>query len=369
MANTNAYPTPIQRKTVNNYSYLLSLLQDHHVDAALITFLPDIRWACGFTGSNGFVIVLPDEVHFLSDGRYKEQARQEVTGAVVHTPGYELFEYAAQENLLGDARRILYQADYVTVAQLEQWRALWPSVDWVPGKRLLTVAVASKTDEEVDRIRRAQHITDAVFEHVLGFIRPGLSEQEVAAEIVYQHLMRGAEKMSFDPIVASGLRGALPHARASVKRLEPGELIVLDFGCFLEGYASDMTRTVALGEPGDEARAVYQVVLEAQQRAIDQARAGLSTRALDAMARSVIEEAGYGDYFTHSLGHGIGLQTHEWPRVSFHVDEGLPAGVAVTIEPGVYLPGRFGIRIEDIVVLREAGCDNLTNSPKELLIL
>ena len=354
---------------MNNSAFLLSILPDHRVDAALVTFLPDIRWACGFTGSNGFVIVLPGKVHFLSDGRYKAQARQEVHGAVVHTPGYELFEYAAQENLLGDARCILYQADHVTVAQLEQWRALWPSVEWVPGRRLLTMAVASKTDEEVARIRRAQRITGAVFEHMLGVIRPGLSEQEVAAEIVYQHLLRGAQKMSFDPIVASGTRGALPHARASAKRLEPGELVVLDFGCFLDGYASDMTRTVALGEPGEEARTVYGIVLEAQQRAIKQARAGLSTRALDGMARSVIEAAGYGDYFTHSLGHGIGLQTHEWPRVSFHVDEVLPAGVAVTIEPGVYLPGRFGIRIEDIVVLRPDGCENLTASPKELIIL
>ncbi len=345
------------------------LLQTHDVDAALITFMPDIQWACGFTGSNGLLIVRPDDVHFLSDGRYTEQARQEVEGAVIHTPGYALFEYAVEEHLLGDARRVLYQADHVTVAQLERWRALWPSVEWTPGTALLTMEVASKSDEEVARIRRAQQVTDAVFEHLLGFIRPGLSEQEVAAEIVYQHLRRGASKMSFEPIVASGRRGALPHARASIKNLESGDLVVLDFGCFVDGYASDMTRTVALGEPGDEARAVYQVVLDAQRRAIETARAGLSTKALDGAARSVIDEAGYGDFFTHSLGHGIGLQTHEWPRVSHQTDDVLPAGVAVTIEPGVYLPGRFGVRIEDIVVLRPDGCDNLTASPKKLVVL
>ncbi len=164
-------------------------------------------------------------------------------------------------------------------------------------------------------------------------------------------------------------RGALPHAQPTDKRLEPGELVVLDFGCFVDGYASDMTRTIALGEPGEEARKVYDIVLDAQQQAIAQAHAGISTKVLDAAARSVIEAAGYGEFFTHSLGHGIGLQTHEWPRVSYQVDEVLPEGTAITIEPGVYLPGQFGVRIEDIVVLRAGGCDDLTASPKELLVL
>ncbi len=218
-------------------------------------------------------------------------------------------------------------------------------------------------------MRQAQRVTDDVFEHMLGFIQPGMREQEVAVEIVYQHLQRGAAKMSFEPIVASGARGALPHALPTDKRLEPGELVVLDFGCFVDGYASDMTRTIALGEPGEEARKVYDIVLDAQQQAIAQARAGMSTKELDAAARSVIEATGYGEFFTHSLGHGIGLQTHEWPRVSYQVDDLLPEGTAITIEPGVYLPGQFGVRIEDIVVLRAGGCDDLTASPKELLVL
>ena len=345
------------------------LLHDHGADAALITFLPDIRWACGFTGSNAVLVVLPDAVHFLSDGRYTEQARQEVQGAAVHTPGYALFEYMVEENLLGDARRIVYQADHVTVAQLEQWRGLLPSVQWTPGTALLTRQVASKTDDEVARMRRSQRVTDDVFEHMLGVIRPGMREQEVAAEIVYQHLRRGAATMSFEPIVASGARGALPHARPTDKRLEFGDMVVLDFGCFVDGYASDMTRTIALGEPGEEARNVYEIVLDAQKKAIAQAHAGISTKDLDAAARSVIDAAGYGEFFTHSLGHGIGLQTHEWPRVSHQTDDVLPEGTAITIEPGVYLPGKFGVRIEDIVVLCADGCDDLTASPKALIVL
>ena len=345
------------------------LLHAHSADAALITFLPDIRWACGFTGSNGVLVVLPEVVHFLSDGRYTEQARQEMHGATVHTPGYALFEYMAEENLLGDARQIVYQADHVTVAQLEKWRGLLPSVQWKPGTDLLTKQVAAKSDDEVARMRQAQRVTDDVFAHMLGFIQPGMREQEVAVEIVYQHLQRGAAKMSFEPIVASGARGALPHALPTDKWLEPGELVVLDFGCFVDGYASDMTRTIALGEPGEEARKVYHIVLEAQKQAIAQARAGISTKELDGAARSVIEAAGYGEFFTHGLGHGIGLQTHEWPRVSYQVDEVLPEGTAITIEPGVYLPGQFGVRIEDIVVLHAGGCDDLTASTKELMVL
>ena len=345
------------------------LLQDDNVEAALITFLPDIRWACGFTGSNGMLVVLPGAIHFISDGRYTEQARQEVQGATVHTPGYALVDYIAKENLLGDALQVLFQADHVTVTELEKWRGLLPSVEWTPGTALLTKQVAAKTEDEVARMRRAQRVTDEVFEHMLGFIQPGMREQEVAAEIVYQHLRRGAAKMSFEPIVASGARGALPHARPTDKHLDPGDLVVLDFGCFVDGYASDMTRTIALGEPGEEARKVYGIVLEAQQQAIAQAHAGMSTSALDAAARSVIDDAGYGEFFTHSLGHGIGLQTHEWPRVSHQVDDVLPEGTAITIEPGVYLPGQFGVRIEDIVVLHADGCDDLTASPKDLIIL
>ncbi|MFQ5571053.1 MAG: aminopeptidase P family protein [Rhodothermales bacterium] len=348
---------------------LQSKLQNHQVDAAFITFLPDIRWACDFTGSHGVLVALPDGLHFVSDGRYKAQASKEVRGAAIHIAGHELFQYIAETNLIGSAHRILFQAEHVTVAQLEKWKTQFPTVEWLGIEHVLMKHVAAKTEEEVERIRKAQAITDGVFDHLLNVLRPGLSECEVAAEIVYQHLRRGADKMSFEPIVASGAQGALPHARPTEKLLASGEMIVLDFGCVVDGYASDMTRTIALGEPGTEAKKVYQVVLDAQLRALETARAGLSSKVLDEHARSVIRKAGFGDYFNHGLGHGIGLQTHEWPRISYRVDEPLPAGAVVTIEPGVYLPGKFGVRIEDMVVLREEGSDNLTRSPKALISL
>lgn len=349
--------------------YIFDLPNIYNVRAVLITVLPDIRWACGFSGSNGILLVKPDAAHFITDGRYQVQAQREVRGATIHVPGYALFPYLAESGLLEDVSSIAFQADHVTVAEMEGWIALLPHITWRPVENMLTRQVASKTEDEIDRIRAAQAITDAVFEQILGFMRPGQREVEVAAEIVYHHLQRGASRMSFDPIVAAGEHGALPHKRPTERELKHGDMVVLDFGCVLDGYASDMTRTIALGEPGETARMVYAVVLDAQQRAIEAVHAGMSTQALDRVARDTITAAGYGEYFSHGLGHGIGLQTHEWPRLSYHVDDELPDGAVVTIEPGIYLPDQFGVRIEDMVVARADGCQNLTASPQSLIVL
>ncbi|MCH7638183.1 MAG: aminopeptidase P family protein [Bacteroidetes bacterium] len=344
-------------------------LADLGADAALLTFLPDIRWAVGFTGSNGVLLVTPDAAHFVTDGRYEAQAEREVEGAEIHVPGYKLFEYIAEHALLGEPGTCVVQSDHLTVAQLDRLRGLMQVIRFQPASKLLVEAVATKSDDEIERIRAAQKITDSVFTDLLSMVKPGVAELDLSAEIVYQHLKRGCEWMAFEPIVASGARGALPHAHPSANAIEPGDMVVIDMGGVKDGYSSDMTRTVAVGEPGDEARKVYQVVLDAQEAAIESARSGMTGRDLDQVARKVIDAAGYGDAFSHSLGHGIGLQTHEWPALSSRVEDVLPVGAAVTIEPGIYLPGKFGVRIEDIVVLSEDGCVNLTHSPKELLVL
>ena len=345
------------------------LLVEHGADAALLTFLPDIRWAVGFTGSNALLAVTREVAHFVTDGRYTAQAAEEVSGAEVHVPGYALVEHVQQEDLLAGAGAVLVQADHLTVAQLDELRERFGGVRFEAVSGLLREAVASKSEGEIEAIRRAQAVTEAVFDEILPLIGPGVSERDLAAEIVYQHLKRGAAAMAFEPIVASGLRGALPHGRPSGKTLRPGELIVIDMGCVLDGYNSDMTRTVALGEPEDEARAAYAVVLDAQRRAAEAVRAGASTNAVDAVARDRIAEAGLGEYFSHGLGHGVGLQVHEWPRLSSHTDDVLPENAVVTVEPGVYLPERFGIRIEDLVVARAGGPEVLTRTPKDLLVL
>lgn len=355
-------------------THRISRVQEHLVDldadALLLTSLPDIRWACGFTGSNGLLIVSPGTAHFVTDGRYTEQAQDEVNGATVHVADEGLFECITDQGLLKSVSRVAFQAEAVSVAKREELEEMDETLTWISAENVLTSHRAVKGETEVDRIREAQSVTEAVFEEIVELIEPGMTEQEVAAEIVYRHLKRGAESMSFDPIVASGPNGARPHARPTDRTLREGELVVIDMGGFCDGYASDMTRTVALGSPSPSARDGYHAVLQAQEAALDAAEAGMTGQELDAVARTVLEEAEMGDHFAHGLGHGIGLQVHEWPRVSRTSDAVLPEGACVTIEPGVYVPEQeYGVRIEDIVVLGPQGCENLTRSPKELMSL
>ena len=336
--------------------------------AALVAHPSDVRWATGFTGSNALLCVTPDAAHFVTDGRYTAQAAREVQGAEVHVPGYDLTGAVAKAGWLA-GQRVAVQADRLTVAALSSWTETLKEATLVPVEGLLRADVARKSAEQAEQIRAAQRLTESVFEALLPLIQPGVTEADLAAEIVYRHLKGGAEAMSFEPIVASGPRGALPHARASSKPVQAGELVVIDMGGVLGGYCSDMTRTVAVGEPSEEARKGYAVVLDAQTAALDAARSGITSQALDAAARSVIAEAGLGDYFSHSLGHGVGMEVHEWPPVSFRSDEVLPEGAVVSIEPGVYVPDRYGVRIEDLVWLRPDGAENLTSAPRELLVL
>lgn len=345
-------------------------LTEYDADAVLLSFLPNIRWTSGFTGSNGLLLVEPDEAVFVTDGRYTEQARQEVEGAEVTISYNGLMSRLLEGEYLENVERIVFQSDHVTVARHQQLQENCPDVQWVPASGFLDRLVAEKEQAEVDQIQKAQSITETVYEEILGILEPGLTERDVAAEITYRHLKRGADKMAFDPIVAAGPNGARPHSRPTDRVLQPGDLIVLDMGCILDGYASDMTRTIALGSPSAAAKRGYEVVLEAQRQAIEAARAGMTGRELDAVARRTIEGEGLGTHFTHGLGHGIGLEVHEWPRVSHTVEDELPFGTCITIEPGVYVPEEeFGVRIEDIVVLREDGCMNLTSTKKELVCL
>ena len=348
---------------------LRSAIHGAGLDALLVTFLPDVRWACGFTGSNGLLLVRPDDAHVVTDGRYDAQARAEVTEATVHVPGYDLVGHLAAARLVPDGMRLGVQAEHVTLARHAELRAALPGATLVETTGLVEPLVAVKTPGEVAKIVAAQRITEAVFEHVCGMIRPGLTERALAAEIAAEHLRRGCDRLSFDPIVAGGPNGARPHGRPTDRELQRGDLVVIDMGGVVDGYASDMTRTVALGDPGDEARAAYEAVREAQAAAIEAARAGMTGAELDAVARGVVAAHGLGAHFSHGLGHGIGLQTHEWPRVSYTNPAPLPDGACVTIEPGVYVEGRFGVRIEDIVQLHADGCTRLTAADTALRLL
>lgn len=352
----------------DRHSRIQSRLPEVNAEALFLTRLPDIRWACGFTGSNALLLVGEEDVHFVTDGRYTDQANQEVTGAQIHITRNGLLQYLEANALLESYDQVAFQAEDLTVSQYDTLRDHHPDVSWVPSVQILSRLMASKEEAEIDRIRRSQAITETVFDEVVAHIAPGMTEREVAAEITYRHLKHGADTMSFPPIVASGPHAAQPHARPTDRELQEGDMVVLDMGGVRDGYASDMTRTVAIGEPRSDARAAYEVVRSAQEQALRAARAGMTGQALDAEARSVIDDAGLGDFFSHSLGHGIGLEVHEWPRVSHRTEEELPEGCCITIEPGVYLPEKgYGIRIEDIVVLRTDGADRLTQTRKDLI--
>ena len=348
---------------------LTHLLEERGVDAMFVTHLPDIRWAVGFTGSNALLVVRPDESHLLTDGRYTTQARDEVVGATVHVPANGLVKHVAETCLLGDARTVLLQAEHVNLAERDRWTGLLPGVTFESEEHLLVERVAVKDEVAIAAVRRAQALTCSIFEDLLPDIRPGVTERDLAAEIVVRHLRGGASAMSFEPIVAAGARGARPHARPSDAQICAGDLVVIDMGGVVDGYCADLTRTVAVGEPGAEARAAYTAVQRAQRAGLDALHAGVMGSAVDAAARAVLEAAGLGEWFTHSLGHGVGMEVHEWPRLSQQVEHRLPAGATVTVEPGVYIPDRFGIRIEDLVVVREGGMENLTPLGTDLLVL
>ncbi len=351
---------------------------DLGADGLLLSHLPDVRWATGFTGSNALVLSRRGETILFTDGRYTEQAARETgaddgSGVEVRVPGYDLIGALAGAATGGQTLAI--QADHLTASALADLRSRHASTVWREATAVLDALVAVKTDAEIARIEAAQRITEAVFDEVCDVLRSArasgeaLTERDLGARIVYGHLRRGCERMAFDPIVASGPNGALPHARPGDRALQSGDLVVIDMGGVVDGYASDMTRTVALGDIGDEARRVYASVLTAHDAAVDAATAGMATDALDGVARAVLVDAGLGEAFSHGLGHGVGLQTHEWPRVSYTRRDALPDGCVVTIEPGAYLAGRFGVRIEDMVHITATGARRLTRTPRALLTL
>jgi len=355
--------------TTRRLDALRTKLSSYRLDALLVTFLPHVRYLTGFSGSNGICIISKTGRVFLTDGRYRLQVREEVRGLRVMVTSDSLLKTAVQKGVFPKRGKIGFESQYLTVAELKNLKKLLPNVRWVPTSGLVESLATVKDNTEIALIKKAVAITDTVFAKLLRIIKPGVRELEVAAEITYLHRMEGAEADAFEPIVASGKRGALPHARASGKKIAGGELVTIDMGGRYQGYHSDLTRTVAVGTPSAKARRIYQVVSDAQQLAIDAAGSGISGKALDAVARTYIKKRGYGKYFNHSLGHGLGLQIHEQPRVSVLSKDTLVSGNVVTIEPGVYIPGVGGVRIEDDVVIRNGYCEVLNTAPKELMIL
>jgi Xaa-Pro aminopeptidase len=337
-------------------------------DALLITSLPDIRWATGFSGSNAVLVVRENRTDFVTDGRYRNQASREVRAADVHVPEGGQLAFAARE-LLAAGEDVRVQPDVLTLAQFDELTKHGPEVRWSRKTGLLEGLRVEKDADEIQAIAAAQRLTEDVFTQVLSAIREGMTEKDLAAELVFRHLQGGAERMSFDPIVSFGANAALPHGKPSQRALRNGDPILIDMGGFVEGYASDMTRMISFGKPSPRFLSVFKLVHDALTAAHEAASSGMRSCDLDAAARDVIKAGGFGANFSHSLGHGVGLEIHEAPAVSHRSTAVLPEAAAVTLEPGIYLDGEFGVRIEDIVVLRPGGSDTLTNLAQDLVIL
>lgn len=356
-------------------------LNSARLDALLINHLPNIRYLCGFTGSAGFLLVTEAGSFFFTDTRYTRQARQEVKGVSV------VIAHKALLNAVGEwiaARRrktskgwtLGIEADYLTVGEKQRLAQLLPSgLRLRNAPTLVERARMVKDWEELKLIRAAVQLGATLFVRALEVLRPGTKETEVAAEMEYSARQAGAEAMSFPTIIASGPRSALPHGRATEQVIGPGSFVVCDFGVILAGYCSDQTRTVwvsaasAVLAKNNDARRAYESVKEAQEAAIAVVRAGVTVGEVDAAARKVLRKAGLGRYFTHSTGHGVGLEIHETPRVAAGQEEILQPGMVITIEPGIYFPGKWGVRIEDMVAVNESGCEVLTPTSKDFLVV
>jgi len=335
----------------------------------LISHLPHIQWACGFTGSNGFLIILKDGIHLVTDRRYETQAPLEVHGVKIHISKHNLVNYAKQSGIVNSSDQLIIQSEYATLSEFNEWKTTVSGISLLPHENLLDKLIALKSDEEITGMCEAQLISDTVFKEILQHVQQGIRENELAALIDYHHQIHGASKMAFDTIVAFGSNSALPHARPTDQKLCLGNPILLDFGCQLNGFSSDMTRTLYFGAPGTEFLDAYGAVQEAQRKAIDTARAKVPVSDVDQAARTSLTANGYGDFFSHSTGHGIGLEVHQWPRISVNSDAVLLQGYIVTIEPGIYLPGNFGIRIEDTVLIDSHKCERLSSIDRDLIII
>ena len=343
---------------------------ERKVDALAVSFAPNLNYLTGFTGSNGLMLArVEGESIFFTDPRYTIQAKQEVSCQVKICTAPLLGELIATVKR-ARVRRLGFEAAHMTCAlhetlikALPMGTSLVPVSGWIEQHRMV------KSAAEIDAIRRSVHTNSAAFERAVRHVRPGMREADLAAELDYRMRLAGAEMTAFETIVATGARSALPHARPTAARLANGDLVVVDMGAMQDGYASDMTRMLFLGTPGTKVKAMYRAVLDAQLAAIDAVRPGITAAHVDRAARRVLKAQNLDTAFIHSTGHGLGLEIHEPPRIGKKEKLRLEPGMAITIEPGVYLEGFGGIRIEDTVVVTASGCEILTPTPKDLRVV
>lgn len=353
---------------MNRITKLKESFARNAVDGVLITSYENMLYYSGFKCAEAYLLITGKDAYVFTDFRYTIQARDEAKDCRVIEISNDTLIAKIKETLKADGVRACgFEEEKLTVSQFRQFDAL--SVQLKPMSRDISSFRAVKDAGEVENLRIAQSMADKAFELFLGRVKPGMTEVEAAAELDYLCRLQGSEGPSFDTIIGSGPNGAMCHAIPGKRKLADGDLVVVDFGCMYNGYHSDMTRTFGIGKVSDKCRKIYDIVLEAQLKALESLKSGISGREFDRIARDCIASYGYGEAFGHSLGHGFGLEIHEKPRASKLSEDILLAGMTITDEPGIYLEGEFGVRIEDDLVVTEDGCINLANTTKKLMII
>lgn len=347
---------------------LRSAMKEEGIDGLLITSSFNRRYMTDFTGTAGIAVVSQEDAVFITDFRYTEQAEKQVMGYRIVQHSKSIHEEAATQVEQMGIHTLGFEKDHMSYAQYEVY-GKQIKAEMKPVSGLIEKIRLIKTPEELTILKAAAKIADDAYTHILNFIKPGLTELEVSNELEFFMRKAGATSSSFDIIVASGTRSALPHGVATDKVIEKGDMITLDYGALYNGYISDITRTLAVGEPPAELKEIYHIVLDAQMKALDGIKPGMTGIEADAICRDHIKSKGYGEAFGHSTGHGIGLEVHEGPGLSFRSETVLEPNMTVTVEPGIYVPGLGGVRIEDDIIITETGNERLTLATKELIIL
>lgn len=356
---------------MSRFHKIAEKLDAYGLDAMMITSAPNRHYAAQFPSSAGVAVVTKEKSYFFTDSRYIEAAGKRITGAEVRQNTTQI----SAEDLTNEVikahniKKLGFEDQYATVSEYNNWKKNLTCEELIPAAKLLMELRGVKEQEEIDCMIAAQRIAEKALKEVFAFIKPGVTEKEISAFLQYRMLCNGAQKMSFEPIVVSGVNSSMPHGVPSDKKVEEGDFVTMDFGCVYGGYCSDMTRTVAVGYATEEMEKVYYTVLAAQKAGIAAAKAGATGQSIHETAAKVIADAGYGPYFGHGFGHGLGIEIHEGAGAAPTNDKPLPAGAVISAEPGIYIPGKFGVRIEDVIVLRKDGCTDIMEAPRELIIL
>jgi len=355
---------------INRVKKIRGFINKNKLDGFLVFDLSNVRYLSGYTGSNGLCLITNDKQYFFTDFRYKSQSKMEVKNFEIHiAESGGLIQELKEINVISEGQKIGFEGNNILYDQYKNLENSFPMTKFKNNSMVLENIASIKDSSELGYLRKAAEITDEIFNKIIKEIKIGVTEKEIASKISYFSKTMGDNEDSFAPIVASGINGSKPHHTPSDKKIANNEFITMDFGAVYKGYHGDMTRTVFVGKPNEKQKKIYEIVLEAQGKGIENVKPGITGKELDSISRKYITDKGYGEYFGHGLGHGIGLVVHAEPRVSQKNEKPMKANHVITIEPGIYIPKWGGIRIEDDVIVTKDGHEVITKSPKELIIL